>query len=103
MADQPKEPQPPAVPPGETPTSKPPPAAPPAAKPADAGAPGAPAKPAAPPAPPKPPVVLQTPLSNEMVARYRAKFGAALVDAIDDRTQAILVVENGRLAEIALY
>jgi NADH-quinone oxidoreductase subunit C len=48
-------------------------------------------------------VVLQTPLNNELVARYRAKFGAAIVDAIEDRKQAILVVESGRLAEIALY
>ena len=103
MADEPKEPQPPEVPTGEKPASKPSPVSTPAAKPADPGAPAAPAKPAAPPAPPKPPVVLQTPLNNEMVARYRAKFGAAIVDAIEDRKQAILVVENGRLAEIALY
>jgi len=48
-------------------------------------------------------VVLQTPLNNEMVARYRAKFGAAIVDAIEDRKQAILVVESGRLEEIARY
>lgn len=103
MADEPKEPQPPVVPTGEKPASKPSPVSTPGAKPADAGAPAAPAKPAAPPAPPKPPVVLQTPLSNEMVARYRAKFGAAIVDAIEDRKQAILVVERERLAEIALY
>jgi NADH-quinone oxidoreductase subunit C len=103
MADEPKEPQPPAVPTGEKPASKPSPVSTPAAKPADPGAPAAPAKPAAPPAPPKPPVVLQTPLNNEKVARYRAKFGAAIVDAIEDRKQAILVVESGRLAEIAFY
>jgi NADH-quinone oxidoreductase subunit C len=103
MADEPKEPQPPEVPTGEKPASKPSPVSTPAAKPADAGVPGGPAKPAVPPAPPKPPVVLQTPLNNEMVARYRAKFGAAIVDAIEDRKQAILVVESGRLTEIALY
>ena len=103
MADEPKESQPPAVPTGEQPASKPSPISTPAAKPADPGAPAAPAKPAAPPAPPKPPVVLQTPLNNEMVARYRAKFGAAIVDAIEDRKQAILVVESGRLEEIARY
>ena len=103
MADEPKEPQPPEVPTGEKPASKPSPVSTPAAKPADAGVPAAPAKPAAPPAPPKPPVVLQTPLNNEMVTRYRAKFGAAIVDAIEDRKQAILVVESGRLADIALY
>jgi len=103
MADEPKEPQPPSVPTGEAPASKPSPVSTPAAKPADAGAPAAPAKPAAPPPPPKPPVVLQTPLNNEMVARYRAKFGAAIVDAIEDRKQAILVVERARLAEIVQY
>jgi NADH-quinone oxidoreductase subunit C len=100
MADEPKEPQPPSVPTGEQPASKPSPVSTPAAKPADAGTPGVPAKPAA---PPKPPVVLQTPLNNEMVARYRAKFGAAIADAIEDRKQAILLVEIGRLHEIALY
>jgi len=103
MADEPKESQPPAVPTGEKPASKPSPVSTPAAKPAEPGTPATPAKPAAPPAPPKPPVVLQTPLNNEMVARYRAKFGAAIVDAIEDRKQAILVVESGRLVDIALY
>src|ERR1700674_5454388 len=102
MADEPKEPQPPSVPTGEKPASRPSTVSTPAAKPADPGTPAAPAKPAAPPAPPKPPVVLQTPLNNEMVARYRAKFGAAIVDAIEDRKQAILVVERGRLADSAL-
>ena len=103
MADEPKEPQPPSVPTGEQPASKPSPVSTPAAKPAEAGAPAVPARPAAPPAPPKPPVVLQTPLNNEMVARYRAQFGAAIANAIEDRKQAILVVEIGRLQEIALY
>jgi len=103
MADEPKEPQPRSVPTGEQPASKPSPVSTPAAKPGDAGAPAVPAKPAAPPATPKPPVVLQTPLNNEMVARYRAKFGAAIADAIEDRKQAILLVEIGRLEEIALY
>jgi len=111
MADEPKQPQPPQVPTGEKPASTPSPVSTPPAKPADAGAPAAPAKPAAPaapakpaaPAPPKPPVVLQTPLENEMVARYRAKFGAAIVEAMEDRKQAIITVERARLAEIALY
>jgi len=62
----------------------------------------APAKPAAP-APPKPPVVLQTPLDNEFVTRFRAKFGAALLEAMEDRKQAILTVERARLVEIALH
>ena len=38
-----------------------------------------------------------------MVARYRAKFGAAIVEVMEDRKQAIITVERGRLAEIALY
>jgi NADH-quinone oxidoreductase subunit C len=48
-------------------------------------------------------VVLQTPLDNELVARFRAKFGAAVVEAIEDRKQAILTVARDRLAEIAGY
>jgi NADH-quinone oxidoreductase subunit C len=48
-------------------------------------------------------VVLQTPLANELVARLRAKFGAALLDAIEDRKQAILTFERARLVEIALH
>jgi NADH-quinone oxidoreductase subunit C len=111
MADEPKQPQPPQVPTGEKPASTPSPVSAPPAKPADASAPPAPARPAAPavpakpaaPAAPKPPVVLQTPLENEMVARYRAKFGAAIVDAMEDRKQAIITVERARLAEISLY
>jgi NADH-quinone oxidoreductase subunit C len=75
---------------------------PPAAKPAGAGAPAAPPKAAAP-APPKPPVVLQTPLDNELVKRFRAKFGAALLEAIEDRKQAILTVDRARLVEISLH
>jgi len=119
MADEPKEPQPPPLPPGDKPAStalpaSAPPAA--AAKPPDAKAPApsAPAKPAAPGAPaappakppappPKPPVSLQTPLNNELTTRLRAKFGAAIVDAIEDRKQAIVTVERGRLREVALY
>ena len=46
---------------------------------------------------------MQTPLNNELVARLRAKFGAGIVDAIEDRKQAILTVERERLAEIALH
>jgi NADH-quinone oxidoreductase subunit C len=71
-------------------------------KPADASAPAAPPKAAAP-APPKPPVVLQTLLDNEFVARLRAKFGAALLEAMEDRKQAILTVDRARLMEIALH
>jgi NADH-quinone oxidoreductase subunit C len=98
MADEPKEQQPSGVPAGDKPAgSSAPPSTPPAKPPA-----AAPPKPAAPP-PPKPPVPLQTPLNNELVGRVRDKFAAALVEAIEDRKQAILTVECGRLAEVAQY
>ena len=90
------------MPTGEKPAGSASPVSTPAAKPADAGAAAAPPKPAAP-AAPKPPVVLQTPLDNELVTRLRAKFGAALLEALEDRKQAILTVDRGRLAEIALH
>lgn len=102
MADEPKEPKPPQVPAGDKPVSSPSATSTPSAKPADASAPAAPPKAAAPPAP-KPSVSLQTPLDNELVARIRGKIGAALLEAIEDRHQAILTVECGRLGEIALH
>lgn len=102
MTDEPKEKQPLPVPPGEKPASIPSAAPTPPAKPAEAAAPAAPPK-AAVPAPPKPPVVLQTPLNNEFVTRFRAKFGAAVLDAIEDRKQAILLVDREKLAEISLH
>jgi len=102
MADEPKEPKPPQVPTGEKPASSTPAVSTPPAKPADAGTPAAPPKAAAPP-PPKPPVVLQTPLDNDLVKRFRAKFGTALLEAIEDRKQAILTVERAKLVEISLY
>src|SRR6266581_5468579 len=102
MADEPKEQQPPSVPTGDKPGESPSSASVPPAKPAGAAAPGAPPKATAP-APPKPPVSLQTPLNNELVTRVRGKFGAVLLEAIEDRKQAILTVERGQLAEIALY
>jgi NADH-quinone oxidoreductase subunit C len=102
MADEPKEPKPPQVPTGDKPASSAAPVSDAPAKPAVASAPAAPPKAAAP-AAPKPPVVLQTPLDNELVNQFRAKFGAALLEAIEDRKQAILTVERARLVEIALY
>ncbi len=102
MADEPKEANPPEVPTGEKPASSTPAVSTPSAKPADASAPAAPPKAAAP-APPKPPVVLQTPLDNEFVTRYRAKFGAALQEATEDRKQAILTLDRARLLEMALH
>jgi NADH-quinone oxidoreductase subunit C len=102
MADEPQEPKPPQVPTGDKPAGSASPVSTPAAKPPVVGAPAAPPKPAAP-AAPKPPVVLQTPLDNELVTRFRAKFGAVLLEAIEDRKQAILIVDRARLAEIALH
>src|SRR6266478_1763843 len=102
MAEEPKEPKPPQVPTGSKPASSTPAVSTPPGKPADASAPAAPPKAAAP-APAKPPVVLQTPLGNEFVTRFRAKFGAALFEAMEDRKQAILTVDRARLVEIALH
>lgn len=59
----------------------------------------APPKPAAPAAPPPKP----EPLENELVARFKARFGEAIREAWTDRKQAILLVERGRLLEIAQY
>ncbi len=101
MADEPKEPKPPQVSTGDKPASAAPPVSTPPVK-ADASAPAAPPKAAAP-APPKPPVVLQTPLDNDLVKRFRAKFGAALLEATEDRKQAILTLDRARLVEIALH
>ena len=68
--------------------------------------PAAPASPAAPkPAapPPKPPVVFQVPLDNDLTRRYRERFGAAILDALEDRKQPYLVIDAAQLAEIARY
>ncbi|OLC86451.1 MAG: NADH dehydrogenase [Acidobacteria bacterium 13_1_40CM_4_61_5] len=43
------------------------------------------------------------PLDNDLVKRYRARFGAAIREAAEDRKQAILVVDREQLREIALY
>ena len=103
MADEPKEQQPSGVPAGDKPAGSPaPPSTPPAKAPAAAPPAAAPPKPAVPPSP-KPPVQVQTPLNNELVGRVRAKFGTALVEAIEDRKQAIITVECERLGEVAQY
>jgi NADH-quinone oxidoreductase subunit C len=85
-----KPPAPPAVP------AAPPPAAPgaPAAKPA--------AVPAAP-RPPAPPKEGPVALDNDLVKRYKEKFGPAILEAWTDRKQSILVVVRELLAEIAIY
>ena len=80
--------------------------------PAPSSAPGGPAKPAPPAAPPKPPgpppppkeaPPKPAPLDNDLVKRYKARFGSAIQEAWLDRKQAILVVAVDRLREIARY
>src|ERR1700674_2809510 len=80
---------------GGGPASKPPgPPAAPAAKP--------PAAPVAP-RPPAPPKEGPVALDNDLVKRYKEKFGPAILEAWTDRKQAILVVARELLAEIAIY
>src|SRR6202049_1193980 len=119
-AEKPAAPAPPSAspsasggtPPGEAPgkpavPSAPAPAAaakpPVAAAPPKPAAPGAPAKPPGPPPPPKEPPAKPTPLDNELVKRYKARFGDGFVEAWLDRKQSILVVAADRLLEIARY
>jgi NADH-quinone oxidoreductase subunit C len=118
MANDPEEKQPSASSPtepsaqktpaaGGEPASKPPaPPAPPAAKPPAApGAPAAAKPPAAavPPRPPAPPKEGPVALDNDLVKRYKEKFGPAILESWIDRKQAILVVARELLAEIATY
>jgi NADH-quinone oxidoreductase subunit C len=100
MTNGPEEKQPTAPPKAAEGTGSPP-----AAKPGE-GAPPVPAKPAAaaPPKPPAPPPKEgPVPLDNELVKRYRARFGDGVREAWSDRKQAILVVAPERLTEIAQY
>lgn len=66
---------------------------------------GAPASPATKPAVPAaaPPLPVQIPLDNDLSRRYRERFGAAILDTIEDRKQPILIVDAARLLEIARY
>src|SRR5579863_3521142 len=106
MANDPEEKQPSASSPTEPSAPKPPAAEgtpapkPPAAPAAPAAKPPAAAAPPRPPAPPKEGPVA---LDNELVKRYKEKFGPAILEAWTDRKQAILVVARELLAEIALY
>jgi NADH-quinone oxidoreductase subunit C len=61
--------------------------------------------PATKPTPPsvKPPVALQIPLDNELTRRYRERFGAAILDALEDRKQPYLVIDSSELLAIARY
>jgi NADH-quinone oxidoreductase subunit C len=89
----------PAPPPTAPAAPAPPAAAKPAAPAAAAGAPAAP-KPAPPPkeAPPKP-----VPLDNELVQRFKARFGASIIEATLDRKQAIILVAAAQWLEISKY
>jgi len=101
-ASSPKEPSaatPPAA--GGEGAPKPPAPAAPAAKPPAPAAAKPPA--AAPPRPPAPPKEGPVALDNELVKRYKEKFGPAILEAWSDRKQAILVVARELLAEIALH
>ena len=114
MANDPEEKQPSANPKDEPSAVKPPavagelapqPPAPPteAAKPpAPAAPPKPPAAPAAPKAPP-PPKEGPVALDNDLVKRYKERFGDAIREAWIDRKQAILVVAREKLVEIAVY
>jgi NADH-quinone oxidoreductase subunit C len=105
MANDPEEKQPSASSPTEPTAAKPPaaagtPAPKPTVPPAAAARPPAAAAPPRPPAPPKEGPVA---LDNELVKRYKEKFGPAILEAWVDRKQAILVVARELLAEIALH
>jgi len=107
MANDPEEKQPSGSSPNEPSAAKPPAAAgEPASKPPVPPAAPAAAKPpvaAAPPRPPAPPKEGPVPLDNDLVKRYKEKFGPAIVEAWTDRKQAILVVARELFAEIATY
>jgi NADH-quinone oxidoreductase subunit C len=66
------------------------------ASPAAGASPSPPAKAAA-------PAPLQVPLDNELSRRYRERFGAAILNALEDRKQSILIVDAAQLLEIASY
>jgi NADH-quinone oxidoreductase subunit C len=67
---------------------------------ASPAAPGA-AKPARP--QPKPPPPLPIALNNDLSTRYRERFGAAILDALEDRRQPYLVIDSSQLSDIARY
>jgi len=89
MADESKAPQSPESSQPEVTGSSP-------AQSAAGASPSSPAKTAA-------PAPLQVPLNNELSGRYRERFGAVILDAIEDRKQSILIVDAAQLLEIACY
>jgi NADH-quinone oxidoreductase subunit C len=46
---------------------------------------------------------MQVPLDNELTRRYRERFGGAVLEALEDRKQSILIVDAMQLVEIARY
>jgi len=99
MANDPEEKQPSASSPNEPSAAKPPaasgePASKPPVPPSATAVPPAVKPPAAPapPRPPAPPKEGPVALDNELVKRYKEKFGPAILEAWVDRKQAILVV-----------
>ncbi|HXP22727.1 MAG TPA: NADH-quinone oxidoreductase subunit C, partial [Candidatus Sulfotelmatobacter sp.] len=89
MPDESKAPQSPEGSKPEAPGASPAPTAPGAAKPA--------------PPPPKVPPPLPIPLNNDLSMRYRERFGAAILDALEDRRQPYLVIDSLQLSDIARY
>lgn len=90
MADESKAPPESSKP--EAPAASP---APPAAKSTAPPAPPGTAKPASPP--------VQVRLENDLTKRYRQRFGAAILDALEDRKQPYLVIDSTKLLDIARY
>jgi NADH-quinone oxidoreductase subunit C len=93
---------PPDAPKPAAPVAKPVPPAP--KPPAPSGAVGAPASaPPKAPAPPKEAPPKPEPLDNDLVKRYKTRFGESIREAWIDRKQSILVVDAARYEEIARY
>jgi NADH-quinone oxidoreductase subunit C len=98
MADESKAPQSPESFKPEAPAASP-------AEPATPRSAAAPAPPGAakPTAPPKAPPPVQVALDNDLTKRYRGRFGAAILDALEDRKQPYLVIDSTKLRDIAGY
>ena len=109
MANDPEEKQPTPSPRDDSAAAKPhaaagePASKPPAAPVAPAAPAGKPPAAAGPPKPPAPPKEGPVALDNDLVKRYKEKFGEAIREAWIDRKQAILVIARERLVEIAAY
>jgi NADH-quinone oxidoreductase subunit C len=68
-----------------------------------ASSPSAAGEPPSSPAKAAAPAPLQVPLDNDLSRRYRERFGVAILDAIEDRKQSVLIVDATQLLEIARY